>query len=113
MKSGVKHADLGNARHCFFTSLDTYKVRRVVQGCQRRTFFYCVLYLIIDNNRLAEKLAAVYDTMTHRGNLAHIRDNAVVFVCQSVKNHRDCIGMVFHIFFYYNLIFSVRGVIEF
>ena len=95
MEGGVKHGDHGGAGHQGLAGADADDVGGVVQGGQ-----VALLNgghdLVGDEDGLGELLAAMDHAVTHRVDLLHGADHAVLGIHQGVQNGLDGLGVGGH-----------------
>ena len=96
MEGGVEHGDHGGAGHEGLTGADADDVGGVVQGGQGVALLDGGHDLVGDEDGLGELLAAVDHTVTHRVDLLHGADHAVLGVHQGVQNGLDGLGVGGH-----------------
>ena len=90
MEGGVKHSHLGHVgTHHVHAGLDAGDVGGVVQGGQGDALFQGGHYLIVDAHGAGEGLPAVDHPVTHRIDLTHGGNHAVVLVHQGIHNGLD------------------------
>ena len=86
MKSCVEYTYHRCVWHQFLTSRNTEKVRRIVERSQIDTFFKGFNYKIIYQYRMSKFLSGVNYTVSYCAYLAHIFNDAVIFILYRHKN---------------------------
>ena len=96
MESSIKDSYHGGIRHKSLASVDTCDVSRVVQRSKFYELCNTCESLIVNQSGRGECLAAVYYAVTYCLDVVHIADDAMILICQSVKNETDSNFMILH-----------------
>ena len=97
VEGGVEHGHLGHVlAHDGGAGVDAGDVGRVVEGGQGDALLQGLHDLVRDQDGAGEGLAAVDHPVTHRVDLLHGADDAVVLVHQGVQNGLDGLGVGGH-----------------
>ena len=96
MEGGVKHSHHGGAGHQSLAGLNADDIGGVVQGSQRIALLDGSHDLVGDEHGGSKLLAAVDHAVTHRVDLLHGGDHAVLLVHQGVQHGLDGLGVSGH-----------------
>ena len=96
VEGGVEHGHHGGTRHQLLAGADADDVGGVVQGGQGVALLNGGHDLVGDAHGLGKLLAAVDHPVTHRVDLLHGGDDAVLLIHQGVQHGLDGLGMGGH-----------------
>lgn len=112
MEGGVEYGNLGYVGENLLYGIDTFEVGRVVQRSNVDALDDFLFYGLVDEYRLVELLAAVYDAVAYGIDLFERGDAAVFFAHQRIEYEFDADGVFGNIFFENDLLAAGQGEFE-